>query len=399
MIARAKGLSAVALVAAAWSFPAQAADEPSPAVSLEAAYVGDLMRNTQGGLGRGGAYLDNFDLMATVDGGQAFGVDGLTLHGHVMYNNGHAFSGRWVGDAQGISNIEGVDTWRLYEFWGELRFGASGRTTLRAGLYDLNSEFDSIETAGLFLNSSHGIGPDLAQTGENGPSIFPVTSLALRLQGGAADWYWQLAALDAVPGEPGHPDRTSFELGGGEGALLIGEFGRAVGPFRKLALGAWTYTAKFAAIGETDAAGDPVRDTGNRGFYAIAETTLAEREGLHATGWVRAGLADDRFNGFKNYVGLGASAAGLVPGRPDDQLGIALASVAAGGPWRDEMALAGSATDARETTLELTWRLPVADWLTLQPDLQYVINPGFDASLDDAFVVGLRFELGSSWTR
>ncbi len=63
------------------------------------------------------------------------------------------------------------------------------------------------------------------------------------------------------------------------------------------------------------------------------------------------------------------------------------------------MALAGSATDARETTLELTWRLPVADWLTLQPDLQYVINPGFDASLDDAFVVGLRFELGTSWTR
>ena len=245
MIARAKGLSAVALVAAAWSFPALAADEPSPAVSLEAAYVGDLMRNTQGGLGRGGAYLDNFDLMATVDGGQAFGVDGLTLHGHVMYNNGHAFSGRWVGDAQGISNIEGVDTWRLYEFWGELRFGASGRTTLRAGLYDLNSEFDSIETAGLFLNSSHGIGPDLAQTGENGPSIFPVTSLALRLQGAAATtgWYWQLAAFDAVPGEPGHPDRTSFRLGGGEGALLIGEFGRAVGPFRKLALGVGEFRA------------------------------------------------------------------------------------------------------------------------------------------------------------
>ena len=76
-----------------------------------------------------------------------------------------------------------------------------------------------------------------------------------------------------------------------------------------------------------------------------------------------------------------------------------LASVAAGGPWRDEMALAGNATDARETTLELTWRLPVADWLTLQPDLQYVISPGFDAALDDALVVGLRFELGASWAR
>ena len=27
-------------------------------------------------------------------------------------------------------------------------------------LYNLNSEFDVIETAGLFINSSHGIGPD-----------------------------------------------------------------------------------------------------------------------------------------------------------------------------------------------------------------------------------------------
>ena len=374
-------------------------DEATPVVLLEVAYVGDLWRNTRGGIEVGDAYLDNLDLMATVDGGRRFGIEGLTLHAHAMHNNGQEFSGRRVGDAQGVSNIEGVDTWRMFELWGEFRFGAAGGNSLRAGLYDLNSEFDSIESAGLFLNSSHGIAPDLSQTGQNGPSIFPVTSFGVRLKGGAQAWYWQLAALDAVPGDPDHPDRTALRFGGGEGALLVFEAGRAIGPFRKLALGAWTYTADFEAIGESDAAGQAVADSGNRGVYAIAEASLVERDSLNVGGWLRAGFADGRFNDFSRYVGAGLSAAGLVPGRPDDQLGLAIGSVQSGSPWREAQALSGTPADARETTVELTWRMPVNDWLTLQPDLQYVINPGLSPGLDDAVVVGLRFELGTSWAR
>lgn len=393
-----KLLGGIALLSAALPAPARASDDPVPAVELEFAYMGDLMRNASGGLGVGNAYLDNLDLAATVDGARVLGVEGLTLRGHLMYNNGRTFTGRWVGDAQGVNNIEGVESWRLYEFWAEMHFGEGGRTSLRTGVYDLNSEFDSTDTAGLFMHASHGLGPELAMSGENGPSTFPVTSLAVRLQGGAEAWYWQVAAFDAVPGDPDHPERTSFRLDADEGALLIGELGRAAGPFRKLALGAWRYTARFAAIGESDEAGDPVSASGNRGVYAIADASLVEHGALNVAGWVRMGVAADRFNDFKDYVGFGVSGSGLVPGRPDDQLGFAVASAAAGAPWRGEMALAGVATESRETTLEMTWRMPVADWLTLQPDVQYVINPGFDTSLDHAFVVGLRFELGAAWS-
>ncbi len=378
---------------------AGADDEGTPGVQLEAAYVGDIWRNTRGGIGVGDAYLDNLDLIATVDGGQRLGIAGLTLHAHAIYNNGHAFSGRWVGDAQVVSNIESVDTWRMLELWGEFRFGTTGAASLRAGLYDLNSEFDSIEAAVLFLNSSHGIGPDLSLSGQNGPSIFPVTSFGLRLKGGAEAWYWQVAALDAVPGDPDHPDRTAFRFGAGEGALLVFEAGGALGPLRKLAFGAWSYTADFESIGETDAAGEAVAASGNRGAYAIVEAGLVDRDSLHVGGWLRAGLADGRFNQFRRYLGAGLSAAGLVPGRPDDQLGLAVGSAHGGTPWRETQALAGTPVDARETTVELTWRVPVNDWLTLQPDLQYVINPGLSPDLDDAFVVGLRFELGASWAR
>jgi porin len=50
-------------------------------------------------------------------------------------------------------------------------------------------------------------------------------------------------------------------------------------------------------------------------------------------------------------------------------------------------------TDDYETAVELTWRATVSDWLTLQPDVQYIVNPGSQRSLRNAVVVGLRFDI------
>ena len=70
---------------------------------------------------------------------------------------------------------------KLYEAWFEQTL-FDDRLSFKAGLYDLNTEFDVVETAGLFINSSHGIGPDFSQSGVNGPSIFPTTSLGIRVK-------------------------------------------------------------------------------------------------------------------------------------------------------------------------------------------------------------------------
>ncbi len=44
----------------------------------------------------------------------------------------------------------------------------------------------------------------------------------------------------------------------------------------------------------------------------------------------------------------------------------------------------------------MTYRAPITDWLTLQPDIQYIVNPGFAPAFDDALVISLRFELSFS---
>ena len=49
-----------------------------------------------------------------------------------------------------------------------------------------------------------------------------------------------------------------------------------------------------------------------------------------------------------------------------------------------------SGSDSSETTLELTWQQPLNRWLSLQPDVQRIINPGADPKLADSWAIGLR---------
>ena len=46
-----------------------------------------------------------------------------------------------------------------------------------------------------------------------------------------------------------------------------------------------------------------------------------------------------------------------------------------------------------ETAFELVWKIQATEWLIVRPDLQWILDPGGDASLDDAWIAALRIEL------
>ena len=46
-----------------------------------------------------------------------------------------------------------------------------------------------------------------------------------------------------------------------------------------------------------------------------------------------------------------------------------------------------------EIALELTYRAGLTAWWTVQPSLQYIVNPGTEPGLANAVLVGLRFEI------
>ena len=120
--------------------------------------------------------LSKFALAAAYDGSQD-DHDGLSGLVSAQYVRGGLLSAHAIGDVQVADNIEAVGALRLYEAWVSRDYdGARG---WKAGLIDLNVDFDTQETGALFLNSADGIGPELGHSGLNGPSIFPTTALGV----------------------------------------------------------------------------------------------------------------------------------------------------------------------------------------------------------------------------
>lgn len=385
----------VPAMAAAFGMPLWAdATERTPdtaPLQIEAVYTGEAWRNVSGGVRRDSTYIDNIDLIVTLDAERAFGWKGTTLMVSGLHNNNPTLTDRLVGDIQTVSNIDTDGATRLFEAWVERAFDAGA---LKLGMIDLNSELDVNETGGLFINSSHGIGADFSQVGENGPSIFPITGL-----GAVMRWepnervQARFAAFEGTVGDPDRPHRTTIDLDGGEGALLVGELTLLPTEASRYLLGVWRHTGYSTDFSDEELK----RRTESFGVYGLAEGTLVERGEHSLNGFLRVGFADPDVHQLSRYIGAGLVWSGplLASAEREEQLGIALASVENGRPFRRAQSALGSSVDRHETAIEFTYRVQALPWLALQPDVQYIINPGTDPSLEDAWVIGLRFEL--SW--
>lgn len=386
-------LSLVTLVLLATSVGAVCADEaggstgaPSSGFAVSADLYYDLRRSTTGGLERGDA-VSNL-LVLGAEWTPASGPLSATVN--VIRNGGEAISGRYVGDLQGLNNIEAPAGWRLYEAWGEIAMG--GGVGLRAGFLDLNAEFDHAITSAFFNGSPFGIGTDLAQTGLNGPAVYPVTALGVRLAGRAGRWAWRTALYDGVPGRLDRDRFVELDVGGDQGVLAIGEVEAPADGFHRIAVGVWTYTSAFDRVDATPAS---VPAYGNRGIYALADKPLGTVGGANVDGVVRVGVADGRFNAVGTYVGFGLVMNHFSEARADDAAGLAVAHGRTGDAFRRSLAGNGGVPAVAETAVELTYRAYFTPWLSLSPSAQWVRRPGADRTLRDAAVIGVRFELST----
>ncbi|HLY56538.1 MAG TPA: carbohydrate porin, partial [Stellaceae bacterium] len=106
------------------------------------------------------------------------------------------------------------------------------------------------------------------------------------------------------------------------------------------------------------------------------------------------------------YADAGFNVTGLLPGRSGDTFGLAVSVAQISGDAsaldRDAGRFSGRMMPVRdfEAALELTYRVEVTPWWSLQPDLQFIFHPGGNAAppgarpgtpaMGDAAVIGLR---------
>ena len=174
-------------------------------------------------------------------------------------------------------------------------------------------------------------------------------------------------------------------------------------------VGAWVHTARFANPSDGELL------DGNYGFYFIVDQILyrqrgemvaatsgrddkmvssnkdAAKEAGKGLNWFgRLGFApqDQNFIGF--YFDTGLTYKGIIPSRDDDTIGIAFDYAQLSSGAQQAAIVSGSVGVGAEMVLEVTYQAQITKWLSMQPDLQFVINPGGNQDLKNALVIGLR---------
>jgi porin len=365
-------------------------------ITVDLTHKSDFLKSTSGGINRGSVWLANSEIAVNMDMDKLVGWDATTVF--IQYHAQHGdqakdFNGAYVGSFAGVDNIEtGANTGQFYQAWLQ-KNSADDSLSVLAGLYAIDSEFYVTDTSGLFIQPPYGMSAEMAQTGQNGPPVFPLGALAVRVKYASSGYFVQGVLSDGVPGNPNDSHGTHIRLDDGDGSLAVVEFGANTteegGAFNKTAIGLWRYSARAADL----VTGDPRRD---RGFYFMAERTLRAEQDDPAqglSGFVRLGTVNkDAYQAdWSGSVGLIYQ--GLIDGRDDDTAGIAVTTSHASGKYRDSQLILGNATDSSETVVEITYSAQLQPWLAVQPTVQRIVNPGMDATLRDAWVAGVRLEV------
>jgi porin len=370
-------------------------------------YTGDLFGNISGGKKRGVRYLDNIFASLSIDLNALAGLSNTTIFIEGLGNQGGSISSL-TGDVQGVDNIKAPNSWRLYAAWVQHIF-PKVKMSMLIGKYDLNTEFDLISTAQLFINSSQGIGAEYGLSGVMGPSTFPYTSLGLRLKMiPAQDFLIKAAVFEGVPSDPENPRGTKIYFHKHDGALIAAELSYAPGPRQssssyihgflchgiesmhtyRITLGGWLYTEPRMGWLTPHQQG--------KGIYASADAKLFKernhpKQGL--SGYVRVGLANGKINQFSGYTGGGVVYTGLIKGRNDDRLGAAAAIAWSSSEYQATAKRQNMKPANNETDLEGTYLFVISTGFQLQLDLQYIFHPNTVNSIDNAFVAGGRIKL------
>ena len=389
-------------------------------ISLELTHRSDVMENLGGGLQRGGAWLGYTDVRGLADLDKLYGWPGLNAF--VQFNSalGGKPNAEDVGSSMGVDNIEvTANTAQFYQAWVQKNWFADSLSVL-FGLYPIDSEFYVTETSGLFLHPSLGMAAEVAQSGINGPPVYPLGSVGTRVKYSSPNRtaYLQAALLDGVPGDPGNPYGTQIKLNKADGTFAIIEIGylpleaghtfEPVSPgsaaqmapevklhekfeaYDKTAFGLWRYSARFDDLSDVDATGNPVQRA-SYGWYALVERSLFAKEenpNLGLAAFLRFGAANADIHQSDWSASAGFRYRGLLAGRDDDIAGIAMIVSHASPKYQS----VNQSTD-RESAFEATYRIQIKPWLAVQPLLQYIISPAMNSQLPNASLLGTRLEV------
>jgi len=404
-------------------------------ISFALQETSEVLGNATGGLRHGAEYDGLTQMLVQLDTNRAFGWYGGTFNASALQIHGRSVSADNLGTLQTASGIEADRATRLWELWYDQKFLQEDRLDVRIGQQSLDQEFIVSQNASYLVNTMFGWPMVPSADLPGGGPAYPLSAPGVRFKVRPIDPVTFLVGV--FNGSPavnniGDPQMvnssgTSFPTNGG--VLLIAElqysypslgsmqYADQNAPLARVyKLGMWYDTEHFGdlrfdntglSLANPASSGIPGQHHGDYSIYAVADQLI----------WVDPNEGDRTISLFARAMGTPEENRNLVDfslnfgmtfhepflHRDDDTfavgMGFAKVSSRAAGLDTDTQFYSGTYTPARtnETFVEVTYQYAVAPWLMLQPDFQYVFNPGggiannsATAQVKDEAVFGLR---------
>ncbi len=401
-------------------------------VTLSLIETSEYLGNVTGGTRKGGAYDGLTTATIQLDTEKAFGWEGGLFNVSGLDIHGKNLSRKNLSDLQTASGIEADNTARLWELWYQQSF-LNGDMDVKIGQQSVDQEFMVSSNSLLFVNTMNGW-PMLpsADLPSGGPA-YPLSSPGIRLRGTPTDSLLLLAGVfnDNPSGiQPGSSldsqklnDRgTNFRLSddpiviteiqysrpGNSDMQYAGQSDVLPGTYR---FGAWYDFGRFQdqefgtdglSLADPASNGTNRIHCGNYILYVVIDQMIWRpnpESGRGLNFFARAmGAPPDR-NQIDFSINTGFTYKGILASRVDDTLGIVygLANISSNASNLDQQRQRFRIR-TKEHFIEVTYQMQVLPWIQVQPDFQYVINPGagianpHDATsrVGDEMILGVR---------
>ncbi len=409
-------------------------------ITLSIAETSEVLGNVTGGVRSGFEYDGLTQAVLQMDTERAFGLHGGTLNVSGLQIHGRDLSAENLDTLQTASGIEADRATRLWELWYQQKFLKDDRLDVRIGQESLDQEFMVSQNALLFVNTMFGWPMLPSADLPGGGPAYPLSALGIRFRWRPTDSVTLLAGVfngTPVADQNGDPQSInasgmSFPLHGG--VLAIGELQYAYPAVGSMVyssgaqplsgvykLGFWYDTEDFAdqevdnagqPLASPNSTGNPRNHHGDYAIYAVVDQMVwsdpnDEDADRTVNFFARAmGAPEEDRNLIDISVNSGFTFHEPIPHRGDDTLGIGMGyakvSDSAADSDRNTAFFTGSYYPVRgsEEFVELTYQYQLTPWCQLQPDFQYVFDPGAGIlnpnsghRLKNEAVLGLRMNL------
>jgi porin len=385
-------------------------------LSLTIQETSEVLGNVTGGVSKGFEYDGLTQMVLQMDTQRAFGWYGGTFNISGLQIHGRDVSSDNLDTLQTASGIEADRSSRLWEVWYDQKFLKEDRLDVKIGQQSLDQEFIVSQNALLFVNTMFGWPMLPSADLPGGGPAYPLSAPGVRFRLRPTDSLTVLAGV--FNGSPVYNNNvddpqaenatgTSFPLNGG--ALAIGELQYTIPALGSMVyndkpplsgtykLGFWYDTEDFAdeqydntnlSLASPNSKGAPLNHHGDYAFYGVVDQVIwndpsDEDADRTLNFFVRAmGTPDEDRNLIDVSTNAGFTFHEPFPHRGDDTAGIGMGYAKVGNGVIDldkEMnSFNGTSfpVQSSEEFVEATYQYQLTPWWQVQPDIQYVFNPG-----------------------